>query len=133
MHCFPSCSAKNGLTMLISDWLSRWTTLPARSLKLRRRTTGPVAAHVQWLEPRVLLTASPVGTEFRVNTFTTGAQRTVAEAPQSLATDADGEFVVTWSSDGQDGSGYGIFAQRYNAAGTASGTEFRVNAFTTGH
>jgi hypothetical protein len=31
--------------------------------------------------------------------------------------DAAGNFVVTWSSYGQDGSGSGIYAQRYNAAG----------------
>ena len=45
--------------------------------------------------------------------------------------DADGDFVVAWQSDGQDGSGSGIYAQRYNAAGVAQGAEFRVNTFTT--
>ena len=28
-------------------------------------------------------------------------------------------YVATWQSYGQDGSGYGIYARRYNAAGTA--------------
>ena len=40
---------------------------------------------------------------------------------------ADGGFVVTWQSDGQDGSGYGIYGQRYMADGTAEGSEFLVN------
>ncbi len=66
------------------------------------------------------------GNEFPVNTFTTSQQRN-----PSVAMDADGDFVVTWSSDGQDGSFYGIYAQRYNAAGVRQGSEFRVNTFTT--
>ncbi len=43
---------------------------------------------------------------------------------------ADGGFVVTWASGLQDGSGYGIAAQRYNANGTKFGNEFIVNTFT---
>jgi len=65
------------------------------------------------------------GAEFQVNTFTAGSQ-----AYSSIAMDADGDFIVTWTSDGQDGSLYGIYAQRYNAAGVAQGSEFRVNTFT---
>src|SRR5205823_4737941 len=67
----------------------------------------------------------PVGGEFRVNTFTTGNQ-----GGQAVAVDAAGNFVVAWQSLGQDGSGYGVYAQRYSAAGTPSGGEFRVNTFT---
>ena len=43
---------------------------------------------------------------------------------------ADGGFVVTWSSAGQDGSGLGIYGQRYAADGTPVGSEFRVNTYT---
>ncbi len=67
------------------------------------------------------------GVEFQVNTFTTGGQRF-----PSVAMDADGDFVVTWSSVNQDGSNFGVYAQRYSAAGVAQGNEFRVNTFTTG-
>jgi hypothetical protein len=35
----------------------------------------------------------------------------------TVAMDNDGDFVVTWQSQNQDGSGYGIFAQRYTRAG----------------
>ena len=49
-----------------------------------------------------------------------------------VAMDAAGDFVITWSSYGQDGSGWGVYAQRYNAAGVAQGGEFRVNTTTTG-
>ncbi len=66
------------------------------------------------------------GSEFRINTTTSGNQRY-----STVAMDASGDFVVTWSSFGQDGSGWGVYAQRYNAAGVAQGSEFRVNTTTT--
>jgi hypothetical protein len=66
------------------------------------------------------------GSEFRVNSYTTGIQ----ESP-SVAFDGSGSFVVVWQSDVQDGSGFGIFGRRFDAAGVAQGTEFRVNSYTT--
>jgi hypothetical protein len=51
----------------------------------------------------------PLGPEFRVNTYTTSRQF----APV-VASDTAGNFVVVWSSDTQDGSGYGVFGQRYS-------------------
>jgi hypothetical protein len=69
----------------------------------------------------------PLGPEFRVNTFTTNDQRS-----PSVAADSGGNFVVVWDSNLQDGSGHGVFGQRYSAAGVPLGPEFRVNSFTTG-
>jgi len=66
------------------------------------------------------------GSEFRVNSYTTNLQTSPA-----IGVDADGDFVITWQSYVQDGSDYGIYAQRYNAAGVAQGSEFRVNSYTT--
>jgi hypothetical protein len=71
-------------------------------------------------------TGSPVGADFVVNTYTTGTQYGYA-----LSTDAQGNFVVAWSSATGDGSGYGVFAQRFSAAGARRGAEFRVNTYTT--
>jgi hypothetical protein len=68
-----------------------------------------------------------LGAEFRVNTYTTGGQYGA-----SVASDATGNFVVAWISDDQDGSGWGIFGQRYDSAGRTLGDEFRVNSYTTG-
>jgi hypothetical protein len=51
---------------------------------------------------------APLGTEFRVNTYTTSNQ----DLPD-VATDPLGNFVVVWESEGQDGSGNGVFGQRY--------------------
>jgi len=82
---------------------------------------------------RAFTIAQPVasGAEFRVNTTTANSQSTFPQSPGSVATDVAGDFVVTWSSTGQDGSGYGVYAQRYNAAGVAQGGEFKVNSYTT--
>ena len=65
------------------------------------------------------------GPEFRVNTYTTSDQQR-----PSVAMDSAGDFVVAWQS-GEDGSGYGVYAQRYNVAGVAQGSEFQVNTYTT--
>ncbi|MBI5790411.1 MAG: DUF4347 domain-containing protein [Rhodocyclales bacterium] len=48
----------------------------------------------------------------------------------SAAATPDGGYVVVWASDGQDGSGYGIYGQRFAANGSKAGEEFRVNGTT---
>ena len=65
------------------------------------------------------------GGEFRVNQHTPDDQLEPA-----VAMDAAGGFAVAWSSLLQDGSGYGVYARRFNAAGAALGGEFRVNIHT---
>ena len=50
-----------------------------------------------------------------------------------VARDGAGNFVVAWSSIGQDGSDSGIFARRYDALGQPWGPEFQVNTYTTGN
>jgi hypothetical protein len=69
---------------------------------------------------------TPNGTDFLVNTHTTGDQRnpSVAMAP-------NGDFVISWESWNQDGHEWGVYAQRYNAAGVAQGPETLVNTNTT--
>jgi len=86
---------------------------------------------IEPLEHRELMSVNPAGAEFRVNTYTAGEQRTFFDSKQSVAMDEFGNFVITWASDEQDGSGYGVYAQRFNAAGTPQGSEFRVNTYTT--
>jgi hypothetical protein len=69
----------------------------------------------------------PLGPEFRVNTFTNGKQY----RPAVTADGSNGTFVVVWESFLQDGSGWGVFGQRYLPSGVPSGGEFRVNTYTT--
>jgi Ca2+-binding RTX toxin-like protein len=66
-----------------------------------------------------------VGDEVRVNSTTTNDQHEPAISGLS-----DGGYVVSWISYGQDGSGWGIYAQRYGAGGAAVGDEVRVNSTT---
>jgi hypothetical protein len=75
---------------------------------------------------------APLGTEFQVNTYTTDNQRIPA-----VAADTAGNFVVVWQSGsyygGQDGSGSGVFGQRFSSTGASVGPEFQVNTYTTGY
>jgi hypothetical protein len=66
-------------------------------------------------------------TEFAVNT-TTGANR---QAP-AVAMAPDGRFMITWQSDGQDGSSWSVFARAYQAGGAPASGEFQVNTTTAG-
>ncbi len=68
---------------------------------------------------------SAVGSEFLVNSTTDDLQ----DVPSVTAL-ADGGFVVVWQSLGQDGSGQGVFGQRFGADGLAMGGEFQVNTRT---
>lgn len=68
-----------------------------------------------------------VGGEFLVNTMTGGYQY-----EPSITSMVDGGFLVTWQDNGQDGSGHGIYAQRYNAAGVKVGGETLINQTTAG-
>ena len=71
---------------------------------------------------------APLGPEFRVNTYTTANQFV-----PSIGSDAAGNFVVAWAGYLQDGSGSGIFGQRFATGGTPVGPEFQVNTYTTGN
>ncbi|HET8647025.1 MAG TPA: hypothetical protein VFO85_16130, partial [Vicinamibacteria bacterium] len=66
------------------------------------------------------------GGEFRVNSATTGTQRTPA-----VAMGADGGFLVVWTVP-DDGSSLGLGGQAFAADGRPLGAEFQVNAFTSG-
>jgi hypothetical protein len=70
---------------------------------------------------------TPLGPEFRVNSYTTADQTF-----PSVAADRAGNFILAWSSAGQDGDRLGVFAQRLDAAGAPRGNEFRVNSATGG-
>ncbi len=68
---------------------------------------------------------TPAGAEFRINT-TTASDQTLPNITALVG----GGFLATWQSNGQDGSGYGVYAQRYAENGASVGSEFRVNTTT---
>lgn len=131
--------------------LNSWLTSLYRHMKIarlgtarRRRVSRSISAPValECLEQRQMLSAAaiapqvimplegavPAGVETQINSHAAGNQ-----SHAQIARDAAGDYVVVWQSFGQDGSGYGVFAQRFNAAGVAQGTEFRVNTYVTGN
>jgi hypothetical protein len=69
----------------------------------------------------------PRSGEFAVNAYTTGDQWF-----PKIASNGNGAFVVAWQSADQDGSGNGVFAQRFAGATVPLGGEFRANSYTTG-
>jgi hypothetical protein len=75
----------------------------------------------------VAQTPRRVGSEFQVNTYTPHRQHYPA-----IATDPAGGFVVVWQSYSQDGSAYGVFAQRFDSSGAPLDGELQVNTHFTG-
>jgi hypothetical protein len=75
---------------------------------------------------------TPLGTEFKVETYTTETQST-----PSVAMDGNGNFVVVWASGGYDpgpdGANSGIAGRMFQADATPLGDEFVVNVITGNH
>ena len=73
---------------------------------------------------------SPLTGEFQLNAYTIGNQSlaTVAHAAE------EDFFVAAWQSYGQDGSGFGIFANGFDGSGVPDSEEpeVQINLFTSG-
>ncbi|MGV6858948.1 MAG: DUF4347 domain-containing protein [bacterium] len=95
-------------------------------------TLAPEAAESGW-EGVLAAALTPTG-EIQVNTTTGGTQETSAQtlgSKDAVAMDSAGNYVVVWSDSVTDGSGYGIFGQRFDATGAKQGAEFQINQTTT--
>ncbi|WP_168198814.1 Ig-like domain-containing protein [Jejubacter calystegiae] len=66
--------------------------------------------------------------DFIVNTYSDGKQY----KPVGVALE-DGGYLIIWGSDGGDGDGSAIYAQRYDASDNKVGREFIVNTTTAGN
>src|SRR5262245_50226546 len=103
-----------------------------RQLHTVGSTTGARAAALIVLFATAALAgaqAPAFGPEFLVNTTTTSFQN----APSVANVGPTSNFVVVWSSDGQDGDHTGAVGRLFDAAGTPLGGEFAINASTTGY
>jgi flagellin-like hook-associated protein FlgL len=130
---FSSASAGSGTLTLTGK--SDGSALPAITLSLvtNRPETfeGTFGTH-QSAAPTPTVTESATssvkaGSEFKVNTYTSGNQ-----GDPAITNLSNGGFVVTWTNESsQDGSGYGVFGQMYNASGNTVGAEFQVNTHTS--
>lgn len=69
----------------------------------------------------------PIGSETLVNTTTDRTQ-----SDPGVAATSSGSLVVTWSSSRQDGHGWAVIAQQFDAAGGRIGAEQIVNTTTKG-
>ncbi len=68
---------------------------------------------------------SPIGSEFRVNSYTTSYQNWPSVCSNGVS------YLITWSGYGASGSSYGIYGQMLDASGNLIGSEFRVNTYTS--
>ena len=75
---------------------------------------------------------SVLGSGTQVNTHIGGSIQGV-QFPKQVTALSNGGWVVTWPLFGQDGSGWGVYQQAYNANGTALGGETLVNTTVTGN
>ena len=69
-----------------------------------------------------------IGSEFQVNNYTSLSQQ-----DPSVAALPSGNFVVTWESEGQDGSLWGVYGQLFDSSATKIGSEFQVNNYTSSY
>jgi len=69
---------------------------------------------------------APLGGEFRVNAYTTNGLH------PSVASDADGSFIVVWAGALVTGGSDEVVGQVFTSAGAPLGSEFRVNTYTSG-
>jgi hypothetical protein len=76
----------------------------------------------------VAASQTPEGSEFPVNEFTPSSQVNPA-----ISADGNGDFVVAWSGVSGDTLSFDVFARRFASTGTAVGSEFLVNSWTTGY
>jgi hypothetical protein len=69
-------------------------------------------------------TGARQGGELQISSLTSNR-----EQASSVAMNAVGDFIVTWSAP--DGAGFGgVFARRFSSVGAAVGSEFQVNVYT---
>jgi hypothetical protein len=133
LHAAPAPGAPVGQEFQVNTWETGSKTYPAAAMDANGNFVVAWVSYDQdgddtgVYAQRYDAAGVPAGDEFRVNTWTAGRQFF-----PSVAMNADGDFVVTWQSYGQDGDGPGVFAQRYSAAGQPQGDEFQVNTVATG-
>ncbi|MEJ7596136.1 MAG: hypothetical protein WKF77_31900, partial [Planctomycetaceae bacterium] len=120
--------------MSVQGWLGqlRGTFFPKknRSSQRRRRSKSSMQSNVQPLEERILLSGTPIASELRLNTTTRLPQVSDSRANQTVAGLPNGGFISVWESLGQDGSGWGVYGQSFDAGGNRAGVEFRINEKT---
>ena len=121
-------SLRNGSFYNNRKSLSRFNRLQRYERRLRRAGIAVATTAVLLAGAVELGAQSPVkeGGNAVVNTFTTNGQTRV-----DVAKNADGDYVVTWTSSAQENDyGTSIYARMYSSDGTPKGNEFLVPSET---
>lgn len=96
-------------------------------MKRRNRRIAAAVSPVEAMEPRMLLSDTPLGDEFRVNETTAGDQYSMY---QPVAMSDAGRFAAVWiSPSGDKKNPGGIFGRVYDESGNP-GTQFRISSST---
>lgn len=89
---------------------------------------GPIGKQgifARFLRPGGGNTANFLGDDLEINAAGRGQNQNI-----SATVLKDGSVLVTWANFGDDGSGFGVFAQRLSATGEKIGAKFQVNSTT---
>ena len=89
---------------------------------------GPTGDHRGIFGQRFASDGTALGTEFQVNTYTS---TTSLQSP-AVAADADGDFVVAWTSYAAGRRPHRRLRPALRQRRRGAGTEFQVNTYTTG-
>ncbi len=74
-------------------------------------------------------TAPSLDTTVRVNSMSVENQVMAETGGNAVARAPNGDSIVVWSSDKQDGDRFGVFAQRYDSSGARVGAEIDVSSY----
>ncbi|MFK8019141.1 MAG: PKD domain-containing protein [Pseudomonadales bacterium] len=103
------------------------TELPSAEAQTQTQTSPAAQPVKQFADLLVAGDESLVNPASPNSEETSGADR---GSPNAIAMDAAGNTVVVWSDAARDGSGFGVYAQRFNANGDKVGSEILVNTDT---
>ncbi|MDC0913609.1 flagellin, partial [Paracoccaceae bacterium] len=132
---FDSSAAKIGLEFQINTYTtgdqneSSVASLPDGGFVVTWQSDGQDGDNNGIFGQRYNASGIKVGSEFQVNTQAAGSQEYSTVIGLS-----DGGFLTAWSSSSNhaDGSGYGIYGQRYDSSGNTVGDEFQINTYVSG-
>jgi trimeric autotransporter adhesin len=113
----------------VAEWVSTTATSNISA------STSEFGFAVQSTQASLLISPPVIGNETQANTFITGTQSVAGNSQPHGATaiDTAGNSIVVWQSLGQDGDGWGIFAQRFDSSGAKVGGEFQVSSTGIGN
>lgn len=130
MQKFDAAGVKSGSEITVNTYAAGEQERPVLAMNSAGRSVIAWASYIDTgsifdIRCRAFDGNTPVTPELEVNSTIAYTQNNPAAAIRE-----DGSFVVVWDSWYQDGGDRGIYAQRFDAAGNKTGSEFRINTTT---